>query len=73
MHRRRPGLSREPHRERDIFEPERLVFGQFQRNKFTLAEIATEVQIARVLVDRCVQLHGTGRSSQSLQYKTLLS
>jgi alkylation response protein AidB-like acyl-CoA dehydrogenase len=34
--------------------------GRFQHSKFTLAEIATEVQIARVFVDRCVQLHVRG-------------
>jgi len=34
--------------------------GQFQHSKFTVAEIATEVQIARVFVDRCVQLHVRG-------------
>jgi len=34
--------------------------GQFQHSKFTLAEIATEVQIARVFVDRCVELHVRG-------------
>jgi alkylation response protein AidB-like acyl-CoA dehydrogenase len=35
--------------------------GQFQHSRFTLAEIATEVQIARVFVDRCVQLHVHGQ------------
>jgi len=34
--------------------------GQFQHSKFTLAEIATEVQIARVFIDRCVELHVRG-------------
>jgi alkylation response protein AidB-like acyl-CoA dehydrogenase len=34
--------------------------GQFQHSKFTLAEIATEVRIARVFIDRCVQLHVRG-------------
>ncbi|MPY55666.1 acyl-CoA dehydrogenase family protein [Streptomyces spongiae] len=37
---------------------ERHVFGQpltsFQATRFTLAELATEVQIARVFVDRCI-------------------
>jgi alkylation response protein AidB-like acyl-CoA dehydrogenase len=31
--------------------------GTFQHSRFTLAEIATELQIARVFVDRCVSLH----------------
>jgi alkylation response protein AidB-like acyl-CoA dehydrogenase len=34
--------------------------GQFQHSRFSLAEIASEVQIARVFVDRCVQLHVRG-------------
>jgi alkylation response protein AidB-like acyl-CoA dehydrogenase len=40
---------------------ERKAFGQsisqFQNSKFLLAELATEVQIAQVYVDRCVELH----------------
>lgn len=31
--------------------------GQFQHNKFLLAELSTEVQIGQVYVDRCVELH----------------
>jgi alkylation response protein AidB-like acyl-CoA dehydrogenase len=31
--------------------------GRFQHSKFTLAEIATEVQVARVFTDRCIGLH----------------
>jgi alkylation response protein AidB-like acyl-CoA dehydrogenase len=42
----------------------RIAFGQpigrFQHSKFTLAEIATEVQIARVFTDRCIELHVHG-------------
>src|SRR5690606_19678652 len=29
--------------------------GSFQSNRFTLAEMATETQIARVFVDRCIE------------------
>jgi alkylation response protein AidB-like acyl-CoA dehydrogenase len=40
---------------------ERKAFGQsisqFQNSKFLLAELATEIQIAQVYVDRCVELH----------------
>ena len=46
------------------FSKSRTAFGQpigrFQHSKFTLAEMATEVQIARVFVDRCVELHVRG-------------
>ncbi len=39
---------------------ERKVFGQpvaaFQNTRFTLAELQTEVQVARVFVDKCVEL-----------------
>ena len=31
--------------------------GSFQANRFTLAELATEVGIARVYVDRCIEAH----------------
>jgi alkylation response protein AidB-like acyl-CoA dehydrogenase len=31
--------------------------GSFQANRFTLAELATEVQVARVYVDRCIEAH----------------
>jgi alkylation response protein AidB-like acyl-CoA dehydrogenase len=34
--------------------------GTFQANRFTLAEIATEVGIARVYVDRCIEAHCAG-------------
>jgi alkylation response protein AidB-like acyl-CoA dehydrogenase len=34
--------------------------GSFQHSKFTLAEIATEVQVARVFIDRCIGLHVRG-------------
>jgi alkylation response protein AidB-like acyl-CoA dehydrogenase len=37
--------------------------GSFQHSRFVLAELATEVQIARVFVDKCVQeLNGAGLS-----------
>ena len=43
------------------YTKERKAFGQsisqFQNSKFLLAELATEVQIAQVYVDRCVELH----------------
>ena len=46
------------------YSKSRTAFGQpigrFQHSKFTLAEMATEVQIARVFVDRCVELHVRG-------------
>jgi alkylation response protein AidB-like acyl-CoA dehydrogenase len=46
------------------YSKRRTAFGQpigrFQHSKFTLAEMATEVQIARVFVDRCVELHVRG-------------
>ena len=39
---------------------ERMVFGQpvagFQNTRFTLAELQTEVQVARVFVDKCTEL-----------------
>jgi acyl-CoA dehydrogenase len=39
---------------------ERTVFGQpvaaFQNTRYTLAELQTEVQVARVFVDRCIEL-----------------
>jgi alkylation response protein AidB-like acyl-CoA dehydrogenase len=34
--------------------------GSFQANRFTLAELATEVGIARVYVDRCIEAHCAG-------------
>jgi alkylation response protein AidB-like acyl-CoA dehydrogenase len=46
------------------YSKSRTAFGQpigrFQHSKFTLAEIATEVQIARVFTDRCIALHVRG-------------
>ena len=46
------------------YSKDRIAFGQpigrFQHSRFTLAEIATEVQVARVFIDRCVQLHVRG-------------
>ncbi|MDH0746325.1 acyl-CoA dehydrogenase family protein [Pseudomonas sp. GD03842] len=44
---------------------ERKAFGQaiadFQNTRFKLAEIATEVQIGRVFIDRCLALHLEGK------------
>ena len=37
--------------------------GQFQHNKFLLAELSTEAQIAQVYVDRCIELHCAGQLS----------
>ncbi len=49
------------------YTKERKAFGQsisqFQNSKFLLAELATEVQIAQVYVDRCVELHCEGKLS----------
>jgi alkylation response protein AidB-like acyl-CoA dehydrogenase len=43
---------------------EREAFGkaiiEFQNTRYTLAEALTEVQIARVFVDRCIELHLSG-------------
>jgi acyl-CoA dehydrogenase len=43
---------------------EREAFGkaviEFQNTRFTLAEALTEVQVARVFVDRCIELHLSG-------------
>jgi alkylation response protein AidB-like acyl-CoA dehydrogenase len=45
----------------------RKAFGQsiasFQHSKFLLAELATETQVARVYVDRCIELHTAGQLS----------
>ena len=35
--------------------------GEFQNTKFKVAEMATEVQIARVFMDKCVELHTEGK------------
>jgi acyl-CoA dehydrogenase len=44
---------------------DRQAFGQpigsFQFNKFGLAELATEIQVGRVYVDRCIEEHTHGR------------
>lgn len=44
---------------------ERQVFGaplsSYQNTRFTLAELATEVRIARVFVDNCIRLHVAGK------------
>ena len=44
---------------------ERKAFGQaiadFQNTRFKLAEMATEVQIGRVFIDRCLELHLQGK------------
>jgi alkylation response protein AidB-like acyl-CoA dehydrogenase len=46
------------------YSKERKAFGQaigsFQANRFTLAELATKVQIARIFIDKCVQAHCAG-------------
>jgi alkylation response protein AidB-like acyl-CoA dehydrogenase len=51
------------------YAKERQAFGRpissFQHNRFLLAELATEVQVARVFVDRCVREHVAGRLSVS--------
>lgn len=43
---------------------ERTAFGQpigsFQNTRFRLAEMATELQVAEVLVDRCIEAHVSG-------------
>ncbi|GAA3236995.1 hypothetical protein GCM10017691_35710 [Pseudonocardia petroleophila] len=43
---------------------ERTAFGRpvgsFQNSRFLLAELRTELDIARVFVDRCVELHARG-------------
>jgi acyl-CoA dehydrogenase len=39
--------------------------GTFQANRFALAEMATEVGIARVYIDRCIEAHGTGELSDA--------
>jgi alkylation response protein AidB-like acyl-CoA dehydrogenase len=37
--------------------------GSFQANRFTLAELATEIDVARVYVDRCIAAHSAGELS----------
>jgi acyl-CoA dehydrogenase len=68
------------------YTKERKAFGQrvfdFQNTRFTLAELVTEVQIARHFMDRCIKLHADGAcdmrtaamaklSSTELQQKVL--
>ncbi len=47
------------------YTKERQVFGQslaaFQHNRFKLAEMKTQVQVARVFLDRCIELHCEGK------------
>lgn len=47
------------------YAKQRHAFGQpigsFQHNRFTLAELATELELAGAFVDRCVQEHCAGR------------
>ena len=44
---------------------DRKAFGRpiadFQNSRFKLAEVATEVQVARVFVDKCLELHVAGK------------
>jgi acyl-CoA dehydrogenase len=44
---------------------ERKAFGrpiaEFQNSRFKLAEVKTEVQVARVFLDRCLELHAAGK------------
>jgi alkylation response protein AidB-like acyl-CoA dehydrogenase len=48
-----------------IYITERRVFGKpvgsFQNSRFVVAELATELEIARVFVDHCIDLHAAGR------------
>jgi acyl-CoA dehydrogenase len=43
------------------YTKDRKAFGQpigsFQANRFTLAELATEVAVARIYIDRCIEAH----------------
>jgi alkylation response protein AidB-like acyl-CoA dehydrogenase len=60
-------------RARAVFEQtrtyclERTAFGQpigtFQANRFTLAELATKLEVTQAFVDRCIELHCDGRLS----------
>ncbi|MEM7105353.1 MAG: acyl-CoA dehydrogenase family protein [Bacteroidota bacterium] len=47
------------------YTKERKAFGKsisdFQNTRFKLAELATEVMMSRVFVDRCVELHNEGK------------
>jgi len=48
-----------------VYVKERTAFGRpvgsFQHSRFTVAEMVTETQVARVFVDRCIEELGTGR------------
>ena len=39
--------------------------GSFQANRFALAELATEVNVARTFVDRCIEAHSAGELSDA--------
>ena len=39
--------------------------GSFQANRFALAELATEVNVARIYVDRCIEAHTPASSSDA--------
>jgi acyl-CoA dehydrogenase len=39
--------------------------GSFQANRFALAELATEVNVARIFVDRCIAAHGARELSDA--------
>jgi acyl-CoA dehydrogenase len=39
--------------------------GSFQANRFALAELATEVSIARIYIDRCIEAHTAGELSDA--------
>jgi alkylation response protein AidB-like acyl-CoA dehydrogenase len=47
------------------FTRNRKAFGrpiaEFQNSRFKLAEVATETQVARVFVDKCLELHAAGQ------------
>ena len=52
------------------YTKDRQAFGQpiaaFQNTRFTLAEVATRAQVARVFVDRCIALHLKGELDTNL-------
>lgn len=51
------------------YTKERMAFGkpisEFQNTRFKLAELATEVTVARVFADRCVELHNDKKLDQA--------
>ncbi len=51
-----------------VYVKERSAFGttvdKFQNTRFKIAEMATEVQVGRVFLDRCVELHCAGNLDQ---------